>query len=278
MPIIDAQVHTYERDHPSRPWTGHGIHGPAEVTADDMVAAMDRVGVDGAIVIPPYSLYRFNASYGVETYAAHPTRFRVVRPLDFDDPAVGETIEDWAKTPGAVGVRIVLLGDAMSHDPDHAGMNWILKTAGRLGLPVNMLVWRRLEQFKALAERNPDTSMLIDHIGMPQPMGEDRPEHPWADLPKLLDIAPLPNVCVKISGAPVLSKQPFPYADIWEPLGKVFDAFGIDRCLWGTDWTRTAGYVSFDEAVDAFRDCGRLSDSDKAALMGGTLQRVYNWK
>ncbi|MCA3360464.1 MAG: hypothetical protein INF74_00820, partial [Roseomonas sp.] len=47
MPIIDAQVHAYERDHPGRPW--HAVlHGPPEVTGADMVKAMDAVGVDGA--------------------------------------------------------------------------------------------------------------------------------------------------------------------------------------------------------------------------------------
>jgi hypothetical protein len=47
MLTIDAQVHAYERNHPGRPWAAF-LHGPAEVTGDDMVAAMDAVGVDGA--------------------------------------------------------------------------------------------------------------------------------------------------------------------------------------------------------------------------------------
>src|SRR4051812_23926868 len=48
MPTIDAQVHAYERDHPGRAWAGH-LAGPPEVTGEQMVAAMDAVGVDGAI-------------------------------------------------------------------------------------------------------------------------------------------------------------------------------------------------------------------------------------
>ena len=43
MLTIDSQVHVYERNHPGRPWAGF-LHGPAEVTGDDMVAAMDAVG------------------------------------------------------------------------------------------------------------------------------------------------------------------------------------------------------------------------------------------
>jgi hypothetical protein len=46
MLTIDAQVHAYEHNHPGRPWVGT-LTGPAEVTGEQMVAAMDAVGVDG---------------------------------------------------------------------------------------------------------------------------------------------------------------------------------------------------------------------------------------
>ena len=48
MPTLDAQVHAYERNHPGRPWVGT-LYGPAEVTGDQMVAAMDAVRVDGGV-------------------------------------------------------------------------------------------------------------------------------------------------------------------------------------------------------------------------------------
>ena len=50
MPTIDVQVHAYERNHPGRPWVGTLV-GPAELTGDQMVAAMGAVGVDGAILV-----------------------------------------------------------------------------------------------------------------------------------------------------------------------------------------------------------------------------------
>ena len=46
--VIDAQVHAYERNHPGRPWIGV-LPGPASVTGDELVAAMDDIGVDGAV-------------------------------------------------------------------------------------------------------------------------------------------------------------------------------------------------------------------------------------
>ena len=93
-------------------------------------------------------------------------------------------------------------------------------------------------------------------------------EQPFAALPHLLALAAHDNIAVKISGACTLSHEPFPYKDLWDPLGRVFDAFGFNRCMWGTDWTRAVGLLTYEQGVEAFRVTDRLSDSERAALMG----------
>jgi len=128
-----------------------------------------------------------------------------------------------------------------------------------------------------LAARNPETRLVIDHLGLQQPFVPPPPAQPWADLPKLLALAALDNVSVKISGACTLSHKPFPYRDIWDPLARIFDAFGFDRCMWGTDWTRAVELLTYKQGVDAFRVTDRLSDSDRITLMGETLRRIYRW-
>ena len=104
-----------------------------------------------------------------------------------------------------------------------------------------------------------------------------QPAEPFADIQNLLSLAQLDNVAVKISGACTLSHQPFPYADIWEPLRRIFDAFGLDRCLWGTDWTRAVNLLTYEQGVEAFRVADHLSDSERSALMGGSLTQIYKW-
>jgi|SRR5579864_4719536 len=275
MPTIDAQVHAYERNHPGRPWVGH-LQGPPEVTGDQMVAAMDAVGVDGAILISPFSLYRYDASYALEVYAKHPDRFGLIKPVDPTDAGVEQTIADWAATDGTVGVRIMLNRD-LSPDPADPGINRVLATAARHSLPVNMLAWGRLDQARQLAARNPDTQVVIDHVGLRQPFEPPPPAQPFADLPNVLALAAEPNIAIKITGACTLSHEPFPYPDIWDPLGRIFDAFGLERCLWGTDWTRAVALLTYEQGVEAFRVTDRLSDSDRAQLMGGSVERIYRW-
>jgi L-fuconolactonase len=275
MLTIDAQVHAYERDHPGRPWAAV-LTGPAEVTGDDMVRAMDAVDVDGALLISPFTMYRYDASYAIEVRNRHPNRFGLIKPVDPSDPAVVETIADWAATPGVVGIRIMMNRD-VSEDAADPGINRVLAAGARHGLPVNILCWGRLAQARALAARNPNTSIVIDHLGLQQPFEPPPPAQPFADLPKVLEVASQPNVAIKITGACTLSREAFPYKDIWDPLSRIFDAFGIERCMWGTDWTRAVKLLTYQQGVDAFRNTDRLSESDKRTLMGGTLQRVYKW-
>jgi L-fuconolactonase len=275
MLTVDSQVHAYQRNHPGRPWLGTLV-GPAEVTGDQMVAAMDAVGVDGAVLVSPFSMYGYDASYALEVHAAHPGRFGLVNPVDPNDPGVADTIADWAATTGTIGIRI-MMRDNVSTDPADPGLNRVLAAAARHSLAVNLLCWGRQEQAGQLAARNPKTQLVIDHVGLQQPFEPPAPAQPWADLPKVLALAAYDNVAIKISGACTLSHEPFPYKDIWDPLGRIFDAFGFSRCLWGTDWTRAVNLLTYEQGVEAFRVTDRLSDSDRAALMGETLTRVYDW-
>jgi len=275
MLIIDAQVHAYECNHPGRPWVGV-LTGPDEVTGDAMVAAMEAVGVAGAVLVSPFSLYGYDASYALEVYRQHPGRFGLVKPVTPAAPAVAETIADWAATTGTIGIRLMLQRDA-STDPADPGLNHVLAAAAQHAIPVNVMGTGRLEQVAQLVARNPQTQVVIDHLGLPQPFEPPAPAEPFADLPKLLALAAYPNVAVKISGGCTLSHAPFPFPDLWDPLARIFDAFGLQRCLWGTDWTRAVKVVSYRDGVEAFRGTDRLSDSDKAMLMGEALTRVYKW-
>ena len=276
MLTIDAQVHAYERNYPGRPWAGV-LPGPSEVTGDAMVAAMDAVGVDAAVLISPFALYRYDAAYALEVHAAHPGRFALIKPVDPTDPAVGETITEWAALEGTVGVRI-MLNPGPGLDPEHPGVDRVLAAAARTSLPVNLMCWGLLDHFARYARAHPGTMLVLDHLGLEQPFHPPAPPAPFADLPKLLALADYDNVVVKITGACTLSHEPYPYGDIWDPLRRVFDAFGFDRCLWGTDWTRAVHLLTYEQAVAPFRLTDRLSDAERETLMGGALQRIYDWR
>jgi L-fuconolactonase len=275
MPIIDSQVHAYEANTPKRPW--HSVpNWPDHVTGDEMVAAMDKVGVDGAIFISAMSLYQYDASYAVEVQRAHPGRLAIVKPVNPDDEGVADVIADWKKTPGAVGIRI-MIPEGSKRAPDDPGLGRIARAAARYDMPLNMLCWGNLDAGATLIDLYPDTRFIIDHLGIMQPRVPPAPPQPWADLPKVLELAKRKNAVIKVSGACTLSKEPYPFPDIWDPLQRIFDAWGFDRCLWGTDWTRAFAVVNYEQAVKPFLETDRLSDTERAMLMGGACAKAYGW-
>jgi hypothetical protein len=145
-----------------------------------------------------------------------------------------------------------------------------------------------------VAGRYPDLTLVVDHFGMLQPPATERDSPPFRTLPELLALARHPNVAVKFCGAPALSQQAYPYADVWPELEQVLEAFGPDRLLWASDISRFWGRIGFDtripngeeeydgkhtygEALHYLRDTDRLSRSDKEWLLGGTVQKLLGW-
>ena len=275
MAIIDSQVHAYEANTPKRPWATVP-NWPDHVTGDEMVAAMDKVGVDGAIFISSFSMYRYDASNAVDVARAHPNRMAIVKPVDPDDPNVADVVAEWKKTPGTVGIRIMLTKEN-KREPGHPGLDCIARAAVQHDFPVNLLCWDNLDAGMALIDRHPDTRFILDHLGLLQPRTPPAPAQPWAELPKVLALAKRKNVVIKVSGACTLSREPYPFPDIWEPLARIFEAWGFDRCLWGTDWTRANAVVNYEQAVTPFLQTSLLSDTERAMLMGGACARAYGW-
>jgi predicted TIM-barrel fold metal-dependent hydrolase len=275
MAIIDSQVHAYEANTPQRPW--HSVpNWPPHVTGDEMVAEMDKLGIDGAIFISSFSMYRYDASYAVDVVKAHPGRFGIVKPVDPDDMAVADVIAAWKAIPGAVGVRIMVPAESGRQVGD-PGLDRILKAAAAEDLPVNILCWGNVDVGTALIDRHPNTRFIVDHLAILQPRVPPAPPQPWADLPKVLELARRSNAVIKVSGACTLSREPYPFNDIWDPLARIFDAWGFERCLWGTDWTRAFAVVNYEQAVTPFRMTDRLTESERAMLMGGACAKAYRW-
>ena len=151
--VIDSQVHAYAANTPERPWA-RVPNWPAHVTGDEMVAAMDKVGVDGAIYISPFSMYQYDGSYAVSVQKAHPDKFALVKPVNPDDPAAADVIADWKKTPGTVGIRIIMTKESKK-EPNDPGFERIIRAAVKQDFPVNVLFWGNIDAGAALIDRYP---------------------------------------------------------------------------------------------------------------------------
>ncbi|WP_203840542.1 amidohydrolase family protein [Winogradskya humida] len=285
MDIIDAHLHLPA---PWTPWE-HGEESFLDLQAELLLAQMDAAGVDAAVLIsgPLFA----PAGWCRAVVARYPQRLAVVLPLDETAPDIAEQVQAVRDTPGVPGIRITT-----AFPPENAGRlragayDALFDAADKYGVPVGVLGAGTLPDLAAVARARPGLALVVDHLGLDQPPYLPVSDSPWRGLDQLVALAEFPNVTVKLSGAPTLSAEPYPYPDVWPHLRRVLDAFGADRCMWATDQHRVSGrllgfdplprhpaYHSYAQGLHYLLDRTDLSTAEKVALFGGTTRRILGW-
>src|SRR5205823_2495060 len=145
----------------------------------------------------------------------------------------------------------------------------VIHPPSTLGEKVNELA---VEAVKA----HPDKFCILGHFDLQAANCEEIVRN-WRQRPDMLALAKLPNVGVKMSGAPSYSSDPYPYRNIHGYLHQIFDAFGPSRSFWGTDITRMP--CSYRECVTMFtEELPWLKGSDRDLVMGRAVCEWLGWK
>jgi predicted TIM-barrel fold metal-dependent hydrolase len=290
--IIDAQVHLWEADRPDRPWPPYhhlGTHHPEAdppVDAREQLVAMDAIGVDRAIIVPPSWAGETNES-AMEWATEYPDRFKIMGLFDIADADAPERLETWLDQPGMLGIRA-----GSSPRPGKPWMDpdtypWFWSTAERLGIPIMISPTPNASALGPIAARHPDLTLIIDHLGLSPHWALHPDEDPVPDrnffgpgFEQVLDQARHPRVMVKFSSLPLVSKEPYPYRDLAAHLERAFKAYGRDRIMWGSDYSvlKSAG-IEYRHCLDHVRvGLDFLSDSDREAILGGTAANALHWQ
>lgn len=271
--VVDAQVHVYNAESDDHPWATHLLPGPPEVTAEQMVGAMASAGVDAAVIVSPGTIYRFDPTVAFEAARAHPDRYRTVVPVDPTRPDAGDRVRELQEERSLVGVRLMLWGDV---EREAALRARDFFSAVDNATTFVSLLCTDPNTVSALVRSFPETRFVLDHFGLRQPMEKPVPSDILSDVHKVLALAEYPNLAVKLTAGPSLSAGPFPYVDAIEVVHRYIGAFGVERCAWGTDWTRTGSFASYREGVEYVQHA-RLSQSELARLTGGTIADLSRW-
>ena len=106
------------------------------------------------------------------------------------------------------------------------------------------------------------------------------PEHKRiaARIALIAPFAKYPNVAVKLSAIPGFSDEPYPYRDSVAYIRRLFDAFGPQRCYWGTDITNSFDRGSYRQRITQFTEAlAFLSEEDKDWIMGRGIRARLGW-
>ena len=259
--IVDAQVHLWTAETPEWRWVpGRPPQLPEPFTIEKLVALMDEAGVDRVVVVPP-SWPGDRNDYGLEAARRHPERFRVMGRIPLEKPESAALLPKWKQQPGMVGVRVTFLGPLAAWASDGTA-DWFWPAAEKAGLPVMFLAPGNGAAFARIAERHPALTLIIDHMNLTADIKKNNQTDGAID--QTVALAKYPNVSCKLSASPGHSSEAYPFGDMTPVLKRVFDAFGPQRCYWGTDMTNSFAKATYRQRVTHFTETlDFLSEDDK---------------
>lgn len=273
--VVDSQVHLWKANTPDRPWVpGLPPQLPEPFTIEKLVPLMDENGVDRAIIVPP-SWEGDRVDYALEAAQRYPNRFGVMGRIPLKKPQTAEELARWKAQPGMLGIRLTFLGGAAALLTDGT-VDWLWPAAEKASVPIMFLTAGTLPLFGSIAERHPNLTLIIDHMGISSQVVKEQ-KIPEA-VGQAAALAKHPNISVKLSAAPAYSSEPYPFRDMTGYIQRLFDAYGPQRCYWGTDVTNGFAKASYRQRLAHFtEELKFFSEDDKDWIMGRSILARLKW-
>jgi predicted TIM-barrel fold metal-dependent hydrolase len=274
--VIDIHPHVIAADvqrYPRSPLGGKASEWSEKrpVSTEQMIAAMDGAGIDRAVLVQASTSYGHDNSYVADSVAARPRRLAGVFSVDMLAPEAPERIRFW-KRRGLAGARVFIAGHSASQEVrlDDPGSFPAWQCAVQEALPVCVqLRAPALGQLEAILERFPAARVILDH--MARPVVDDGP--PYAKAQSLFRLARYPNLYLKLTTHNVRDARQGK-ATPQSFLGRVIDAFGVNRIAWGSNYPASEGAlpVLFAEARAALAD---RAPAEREWIFSRTAQSLY---
>ncbi|WP_123539175.1 amidohydrolase family protein [Halosimplex salinum] len=307
--LIDTHTHAWGADTAELPWTESllppGWDGP--YTHEALVADMDRVGVDEAVVVstPLYGRGPRANEYTMRSIEAHPDRLYGVGHTHYFAPGEGRTPADPEALRERVrqvvghermlGVRFyaALAYDETPTELDRTG-DWITDDAlspvfeELAARDACLYVFPKAEQLgyvADVADEYPDLSVVVDHAGYPDAR-TDPEEAPWTAFEAVADRS---NTYVKVSSLPRSAAEAgsngghsggspggeFPYPNLHGYVRALLEWFGPERLLLGSDYPWMDEWADYESCLRWVDHVDWLSSRDAAWLRYRAFDRLH---
>ena len=226
--IVDCHAHIID---PARfPFAGTKGYQPRpdeRGTREEFCAVLDRHGVSNAVLVQ-LSGYGTNNGAILDAVKMYPGRFKAIAVIDPDTS--DRAFEDLAAA-GVVGVRFNLV----SYEPDalsRPGAPRLLQRLKSLGWFAQIYADDAQWLDAAAVLKASGIRVLVDHFGVRDiTVGTGH-----AGFQAVLALGREGNTTVKLSSLFRVSRMPAGFDDLDAFVDELLRAFGVDGCIWGSDW------------------------------------------
>lgn len=275
MLIIDSQVHIWAPETPEKPYATENAakpHRSIPLGAEELLGEMDTAGVARCVLVPPTWEADRNDT-ALEAARRHPGRFAVMGRLSLIDPESPARLAGWKQQPHMLGVRLVFNRGQSANWLHDGTADWFWAAAERYDIPVMAMAPTDVPKLGEIAGRHPGLRLVIDHMGLNSAM-RGKSLEPAVD--NLIRLARLRNVAVKVSALPCYVDEAYPFPSLHPLVRRVVDAFGAERCFWGTDLSHLP--CPYRQVVTLFTEEMKfLSSADLEWIMGRALAQWLPW-
>jgi len=272
--IIDTHLHVYADDESLFPYVAGGKPArPASV--EYLLPLMDEAGVDKAVIVQP-RVYSWDNRYLAHCIERFPDRFTALGLVDPTSPDGPDRLEDLVTQQRFAGLRLEL-GWEDDLDDFHGKNRWLLwERAQDLGVAFGILGSAKDHScVEPMAAMFPGVNILLDHLGG-LPLDREQQD---SLIKATLRLARYPNVYVKLSNLQGKSNEAYPFRDTFDLAHRIYDAYGPERLMWGTDFPGVMIKCGYANAVELVRShLPFLSESDKEWILHKTAEKVFRFQ
>ena len=271
--LLDAHQHFWRYDSEQYPWIPPQSPLHRDWLPADLAALQRPLGMGGSVAVQ--ARQSITESDWLLGLADADERIRaVVGWVDLRAPGVREDLARLAKHPKFAGVRHVV-----QDEPDDRFMlgSAFLEGIRQLeahGLTYDLLIYPlQLPAAIEIVSRFPSQPFVLDHIAKPDVRAGSM--EPWRQ--NIRELAKAPHVHCKVSGLITEGDHARWKPDDFRPyLDVIFEAFGPERLMWGSDWPVCLLAGSYEQTyrlVDEY--AGFLTNAQRVAVFGGNCARFY---
>jgi L-fuconolactonase len=274
MMRIDSHQHFWRYSPQEYPWIDPKSPIRRDFLPTDLAPELSRNRLDGSVAVQARQTLE-ETRWLLQLAESAPFIRGVVGWVDLRSPALEAQLQEFAEDPKFVGVRHVV-----QDEPDDRFMlrEDFRRGIGRLrefGLTYDILIYpRQLPAAIELARAFPEQAFVLDHLA--KPAIRDKALSPWAE--QLASLAKCPNVMCKVSGLVTEAKwHGWQAADLKPYLEVAFEAFGVKRLMFGSDWPVALLAGSYEQVITVVRDyVARWAEGGAAEVFGLNATRFYN--
>jgi predicted TIM-barrel fold metal-dependent hydrolase len=282
-PIIDAHIHLFDTSRPGGvPWPEKSddvLYRPAMPERYRQVTA--GLGIVAAIAVEASPLASDN-DWLLGVAAANPIIVGVVGDLVPAEPAFAANLDRLRANPLFLGFRYGNLWNRdLRLDTPKPGFIDGLKLLAHAGLVLESANPdpNLIRALLAIADRVPGLRIVVDHLPHAT-IPEEKPARDayWSDLRTL---SQNPHVFVKLSEIPIRLAGTLvtDFRSYQAGLDQLWDIFGEDKCLYGSDWPNSDHVATYAQTLDIVRDyISRKGATVMAKFFSKNSVVAYKWR